>query len=240
MYVLNYMKQMETAANIIFRAISSIYEGTISSSALYPTLYFDDNDKKNTFYGFRLREVIPTRLIARLHEDGKSTIIDMIWMVDDSKIESNEFVTFLPKSSKINVSTDSKSFLNQLLSDATIDACYPDLLLNRKFLGTVMLGDRDKFPSKLRKELQLKISNTPTNLCAFSRVELDNKELKNENYQENILNAFLALIDLIHRTFEILSSVQQKSDDSMIYCVRCGHGLPSDSYYCPLCGSKQN
>ena len=240
MYVLNYLRQMEAAANIIFRAISSIYEGTISSSALYPTLYFDDNNKKNTFYGFRLREVIPTRLIARLYEDGKSTIIDMIWMVDDSKIESSEFVIFHPKSSKIDVSGESKVFVNQLLADATIDACYPDLLLNNKFLGTVMIGYRDKFPSKLRKEKQLKISNAPTNLCAFSRVELDIKELKNENYQENILNAFLALIDLIHRTFEILSSVQQKSDGSTIYCVRCGHELPSDSYYCPLCGSKQN
>ncbi len=234
------MKQMETIANIIFRAVNSIYEGTISSSALYPTLYFNDTGKKNTFYGFRLREVIPTRLISRLYDDGKRTIIDMIWMVDDSKIESNEFVTFLPQSSQINVSSDSKVLLNQLSSDATIAACYPELLLNKKFLGTVMLGARDKFPSKLRKEFQLKISNVPTKLCAYSRVELDNKEIKNENYQENILNAFLALIDLVHRSFEILSSVQQKSDDSITYCVRCGHGLPSDSYYCPLCGSKQN
>lgn len=240
MYVLNYLKQMEVAANTIFRAISSITGGTISSSALYPTLYFDENNKKNTFYGFRLREVIPTRLIVRLYEDGKNTVADMIWMVDDSKIESADFVNFEHKSSKIDVSGESKIFVNQLLSDATIDACYPDLTLNNNFLGTVMLGSRDKFPSKLRKELQIKISNVPTNLCAFSRVELDNKKLKNEDYQENVVNAFLALVDLIHRTFEILSSVQQKSDGSTVYCVRCGHGLPSDSYYCPLCGSKQN
>ncbi len=240
MYVLNYLKQMEAAANLIFRAISSIYGGTISSSALYPTLYFNNNNKKSTFYGFRLRDVLPTRLIVRLCEDGKNTIADMIWMVDDSKIESNKFVTFQTKSPKFDILSESKEFMNQLLCDATIDACYPDLLLNKKFLGTVMIGSRDKFPSKLRKELQLKISNVPTNLCAFSRIELDSKELKKENYQETIVNAFLALIDLIHRTFELLSSIQQRSDGPTVFCVRCGHELPSDSYYCPLCGSKQN
>ncbi len=240
MYVLNYLKQMEAAANLIFRAISSIYGGSISGSALYPTLYFNDNNKKNTFYGFRLREVLPTRLIVRLFENGKTTIADMIWMVDDTKIESSDFVTFQSKPPKFDILSESKVFMNQLLSDATIDACYPDLLLNKKFLDTVMIGSRDKFPSKLRKELQLKISNVPTNLCAFSRIELNNKELKEEKYQENIVNAFLALIDLIHRTFEILSSIQQKDDGSTVFCVRCGHELPSDSYYCPLCGSKQN
>ncbi|MBY8999802.1 MAG: hypothetical protein KGD64_02710 [Candidatus Heimdallarchaeota archaeon] len=231
---------MDVAANIIFRSVGSIYEGTISSSALYHTLYFEESNKKTTYYGFRLREVIPTRLIVRIYEDGKNSVIDMIWMVDDSRMEGTGFVYFQPKSSKISVSGESKSFINKILSDATIDACYPDLLQKSNFFDGLMLGSRDKFSSKLRKELQLKIENVPTLLCAFSRCVLDTKELNNEDYQEEIVNAVLSLIDLVHRSFEILSLANQKKDESTIYCVRCGHELPSDSYYCPLCGSKQN
>jgi hypothetical protein len=230
---------MDTTANIIFRSISAIYESAISGGALHPTLYFDDNDRDNTFHGFRLSEVIPTRLVIRTYEEGKSCIVDMLWLVDDSKIEGKGCVTFYPKNKDISVKGGSKAFISAIQSDATISACYKDLIEPIDFFEKVTVGTKNSCPSKLQSESKLNLSNLPTNLFAFSRSHLNLKKIKNESYQDVAINGFLAIIDLIHRSLEILSTQFQKKSDSEGFCIRCGEKLPSDSYFCPICGTKQ-
>lgn len=231
---------MDTATNILFRSVSSIYKGTIKSSALYPNLYFDDNKKKNTFYGFYLHEIIPTRLIVRVFEDGKNTFIDILWIVDNSNYSASELVSFIPKSSSVNIDSNSKTLKEKVQSDATLEACYPDILKIDGFLNRLFLGVKNSCPSSLRRDFGVKIDNIPSDLCAYSRIVLASKDLNNEQYVDSVIDAFLSLIDLVHRTFEILFSINQKMNGTKIFCIRCGHELPADSYYCPLCGSKQN
>jgi len=231
---------MDTAANLIFRSISAIYEGTISSSTLDPTLFSGDNDKKYTYYGFRLREVIPSRLIMRIYEENKNTIFDMLWLVDNSKIEGKGNTVFSLKSSKMDVDGSPRDFLKRIESDATIKACYGDLEANDDFFDKAIMGSKELFPSKLSNQIQLNIDKVPTPLYAFSRCKLSSKKIKNEDYQGNAINGFLALIDLVHRSLEILFLVTQETLKSKVFCIRCGQQLPLDSYYCPICGSKQN
>ena len=230
---------MDTTANIIFRSISAIYESAISGSALHPTLYFNENDKDNTYYGFRLSEVIPTRLVIRTYEEGKSCIVDMLWLVDDSKVDGKGCVTFYPKSNDISVKGDPKDFISIIQSDATISACYKDLIDPSEFFERVVVGTKDSCPSKLQSETKLNLGNLPTNLFAFSRSTLNLKKIKNEEYQDLTINGFLAIIDLLHRSLEILSSHYQAKTDSKNFCIRCGEKLPTDSFFCPICGTKQ-
>ena len=230
---------MDTTANIIFRSISAIYESAISGSALHPTLYFDDTERDNTYYGFRLNEVIPTRLVIRTYEEGKSSVVDMLWLVDDSKIEGKGCVTFYPKGNDISLKGASKDFISTLQSDATISACYKDLIEPSEFLNKVVVGTKNSCPSKLQNETKLNLSNLPTNLFAFSRSTLNLKKIKDETYQDIAINGFLAIIDLLHRSLEILSSHAQIELKSKTFCIRCGENLPIDSYFCPICGTKQ-
>ena len=234
------MNKMDTTTNIIFRSISAIYDSAISGSSFHPTLYFEDNNKNNTYYGFRLSEVIPTRLVIRTYEEGKDCIIDMLWLVDDSKITGKGCVTFYSKNNEIVVKGDPKDFVSRLKSDATITACYKDLIESSDFLDRVIIGTKDSCPSKLQNETKLSLDNLPTNLFAFSRSVLNLKKIKNEDYQDVTINGFLAIIDILHRSLEILSSLSQKTIETKSYCIRCGEKLPSDSYFCPICGTKQN
>ena len=231
---------MDTAANLIFRSISAIYEGTISSSTLYPTLFAGDDVKKYTYYGFRLREVIPSRLIVRIYEENKSTVFDMLWLVDNSKLEGKGNTIFGLKSSKMEVDGTPKDFIKRLESDATIKACYGDLETYDDFFDKAIIGSKELFPSKLSNQTQLNIDKVPTSLYAFTRCKLISKKIKNEEYQSNSINGFLALIDLVHRSLEILFLITQENQKSKVFCIRCGQQLPLDSYYCPICGSKQN
>ena len=231
---------MDTAANLIFRSISAIYEGTISSSTLYPTLFSGDDEKKYTYYGFRLREVIPSRLIVRIYEENKNTIFDMLWLVDNSKVEGKGNTVFSLKSSKMDVDGSPTEFIKKIKVDATIQACYGDLEASDEFFEKAIIGSKKLFPTKYKNQTQLNIDKVPTPLYAFSRCKLSSKKIKNEAYQSNAVNGFLALIDLIHRSLEILFLLTQETKTSKVFCIRCGQQLPQDSYYCPICGSKQN
>jgi len=230
---------MDTIANVIFRSLSAIYESSISSSALHPTMYFHEGERKSTYYGFRLHDVIPTRIIARINEENKKVIIDMLWLVDDSKISGKGHSIFTQKSSQITVEGESKTFIQKIKEDATILACYNDLVESEEFFVKTIVGSKDWFPDDIKNETQVNIENVPTILYAFSRCIINKKKLKNEQYQDITINGLLALIDLVHRSLEILSSISQK-DLPTTFCIRCGENLPSDSYYCPICGTKQN
>ncbi len=234
------MNTMDAAANIIFRAISAIYEGTISSSTLYPTAFSDDSKKQYTYYGFRLREVVPSRLVVRVYEENKNLFYDLLWFVDDSKMEGKGHAIFDSKSSKISTTGTPKEFVKKLVSDASIKACFEDLESYENFFEFASAGSREMFPEKLQNEAELILNKIPTALYAFSRCKLNAKKLKNEDYQETAINGFLAIIDLIHRSFEILFIIAQETLKSNVFCVRCGQQLPVNSYYCPICGSKQN
>ncbi len=231
---------MEAAANMVFRSINAIYESAISSSTLYPTSYFLDNEKKCTFYGFRIREVIPTRLIVRIYEEAKNFVVDMLWLVDDIKIEGNGQLLFSEKSSKITVEGSPKFYINKAKDDVTIQACYEDLLVPSDFFQMMIVGSKEWFPPKLQSETKINIGKIPTHLYSFSRCILNQKKIKDEEYQDIVINGFLALIDLVHRSLEILNSLNQKHKGPDVFCIRCGQKLPSDSYYCPICGTKQN
>ena len=231
---------MDTSANLIFRSICANYEGTISSSTLCPALLCGDDEKKYTYYGFRLREVIPSRLIVRIYEENRSTIFDMLWLVDNSKIEGKGNTVFSLKSSKVDVDGTPKVFIKKLESDATINACYGDLEEYEDFFDKAIISSKDLVSSKLSNQMQLKIDKVPTHLFAFTRCKLVSKKIKNEEYQSNAVNGFLALIDLVHRSLEILFLITQETEKTKLFCIRCGQQLPQDSYYCPICGSKQN
>lgn len=234
------MEQMDTITNIIFRSLTTIYEGTISGSALHPNIYFLENNKLNTYYGFNLQDVIPTRLITRIYEEKKHIITDLLWLVDDSKITGNGHISFTEKSNKISVEGEPKEYIKLFENDATITACYGDLLTLPNYLELVLTGSRDWSPSKIQSTTKLNIPNIPTNLYSFSRTILDAKKVNDEDYQELALDSYLALIDLVHRSLELLSKFTQKEKGEIIFCVRCGQELPSNSFYCPICGSKQN
>ena len=231
---------MDAAANIIFRSINAIYDSAISSSTLYPTLYFLDNDKKCTFYGFRIREIIPTQLIVRIYEEAKNLVIDMLWLVDDVKLEGKGYLLFSKKTSKISIDGSPKFYTNKVKEDVTIQACYEDLLIPPEFFQMMIVGSKELFSPKIQNEVGLNIGKITTNLCAFSRCFINQKKIKDEEYKDVLINGFLALIDLVHRSLEILNSLNQKHKGPDVFCIRCGQKLPSDSYYCPICGTKQN
>ncbi len=231
---------MDTPTNIIFRSLTAIYDRTISGDSLYPALYFSDIDKTSTFYGFRLHEIIPTRLIIRIYENGKKTITDLLWLVDDIKFITQGHAYFQVKSKNIQVEGESNEFISLINGDATINACYEDLILLPDFFDKVIVGTPDWAPPKILSETKVNIQNIPTKLYGFSRSILPTKELEDEHFQDTAINSYLALIDLIHRSLELLSKDSQKKNGDLVFCVRCGQELPSSSVYCPICGSKQN
>ena len=231
---------MDTTTNIIFRSLTAIYEGTISGDSLYPAIYFSEVEKPTIFYGFRLHEVIPTRLIMRIFEEGKKTITDLLWLVDNSKIITKNHVYFSMQSREIQVEGETKEYISLIREDATIKACYTDLQELPDFFGQVIVGTPEWAPSKIISETKINIPNIPSKVYGFSRTILITKELENEHYQDKAINSYLALIDLIHRSLELMSQHSQMKNGDLVYCVRCGQALPSSSVYCPICGSKQN
>ena len=234
------MEKMDTTTNIIFRALTAIYDGTISGSSLYPNLYFSENKKTNTYYGFRLQEVIPTRLIVRIYTEGKRTVTDLLWLVDDVKVSSKGRILFEQKSKKIEVKGSPKEFSDILNKDATISACYSDLIVLPDFFNSAFIGTPDSFSPKHESDSMLNITKIPTRIFGFSRSILDSKKLDDESYQDTVINSYLALIDLIHRSLEVFSKYSQQENGDIVFCVRCGQDLPANSFYCPICGSKQN
>ena len=97
--------------------------------------------------------------------------------------------------------------------------------------------------NKLRPHQPIKslnITKIPTRIFGFSRSILDSKKLNDESYQDTVINSYLALIDLIHRSLEVFSKYSQQENGDIVFCVRCGQDLPANSFYCPICGSKQN
>ena len=234
------MKQMDTTTNIIFRSLTAIYSGTISGDSLYPALYFLETEKPSTYYGFRLHEVIPTRLIARIYEEGKKTITDLLWLVDNAKIHFKNHALFRIKSNEFQIEGESRPYISMIRNDATITACYGDLLAIPDFFDMVIIGTPEWAPSKLLSETKLNIQNIPTKLYGFSRTILSTKEMTDEHYQDEAINSYLALIDLVHRSFELMSQHSQKKNGDIAFCVRCGQELSSSAVYCPICGSKQN
>jgi len=230
---------MDTPTNIIFRSLSAIYSGTISGDNLHPHLYFSETNKTSSYYGFRLHEVIPTRLIIRFIVEGKKTIVDMLWLVDDAISKSQCHAHFSIKSKEIHVEGEVKEYVSTVKNDATITACYQDLLTLPDFFDQVIVGTPNKTPSKLASELRINIENLPTKLYAFSRTVLNTKEVNDEHYQDVAIDSYLAMIDLVHRSFELMSQHSQKNNGDLVFCVRCGEKLPSSSVYCPICGSKQ-
>lgn len=228
---------MEAAANIIFRSISAIYEGTISSSSFYPNLYFKEINKRNHFYGFRLREIIPTRLIVNLYDEGKNLNVDMLWLVDDSKLQGKEIVSFTIKNSIIDIDCSTKVLMKTMEKDATLNACFNDLIALPESIERVIIGSKEKF--SIKNGTTLKISNVPTELFAFSRIIFNPKKITNVDYQDTLINSIIALIDLIHRTLELIYGLEQKKSGDPVFCIRCGQKLPTDSFYCPICGTKQ-
>lgn len=231
---------MDTATNIIFRSLTAIYDGTISGDSLYPALYFSEPEKASIYYGFRLHDVIPTRLIIRIYEEGKKTITDLLWLVDNTKFLSENHAQFFIKSKEIQVEGESKDYISLVRSDATISACYEDLMLLPNFFDKVIVGTPDWAPPKIVSEINVNIQNIPTKLYGFSRTILNSKEIEDEHYQDKAINSYLALIDLVHRSLELMSKHSQKQNGDLVFCVRCGQELPSSSVYCPICGSKQN
>ncbi len=231
---------MDTATNIIFRSLTAIYEGTISGDSLYPALYFSESEKASIYYGFRLHEVIPTRLIIRIFTEGRKTITDLLWLVDNAKHISENHALFSIKSKEIHVEGEPKEYVSLINSDATLSACYEDLLVLPNFFDMVIIGTPEWAPPKILSETKVNIKNIPTKLYGFSRVILNSKEIEDEHYQDKAINSYLAMIDLIHRSLELMSKHSQKQHGDMVFCVRCGQELPSSSVYCPICGSKQN
>ncbi len=231
---------MDTPTNIIFRSLTAIYAGTISGDSLYPALYFTETQKPSTYYGFRLQEVIPTRLILRIYSEGKKTIADLLWLVDNAKVLSNNHAHLIEKSKEILVEGESKEYISQIKNDATISACYEDLLFLPNFFDYVIIGTPNWAPDEILSKTKLNIRNIPTKIYAFSRTILNTKELEDEHYQDKLINSYLAMIDLVHRLFELMSKQSQKLNGDLVFCVRCGQELPSSSIYCPICGSKQN
>ncbi|MHA1668868.1 MAG: zinc-ribbon domain-containing protein [Candidatus Heimdallarchaeaceae archaeon] len=231
---------MDTATNILFRSLNAIYESTISSGSFYPSLYFIEKKKKNTYFGFRLNGIIPSRLIINLHEDGKNIVFDMLWLVDDSKTRGNSFVHYYKKTQQIVIDSLDKSLLKILKHDASLNACFDDLREIKHFPFEILVANKKFISKDSFKNFYLKFNNIPTQLFAFSRFILEKNRIKNEFYQDESINGILAMIDLIHRTLELLNkfSPQTESKDN-VFCVRCGQKIPEDSYYCPLCGTKQ-
>ena len=72
---------MESAAKLLFQSISSIYDSTISSSALQSQICFKSLNKPTYYYGIRLNDsIIPDRLIIRITENKKDIFIDLLWL----------------------------------------------------------------------------------------------------------------------------------------------------------------
>ena len=232
---------MDIPTNIIFRSLTAIYAGTISGDSLYPALYFAESEKPSTYYGFRLHEVIPTRLLLRIYTDGMKTISDLLWLVDNAKILSKNHAHITIKS-KDNIQVDGKSkeYVSLIRDDATIKACYEDLLQIPNFFDQVVIGTPDWAPSEILAKTKVNIQNIPTKIYGFSRTVLNTKDLEDEHYQDKAINGYLAMIDLIHRSLELMSQQSQKLNGDLVFCVRCGQELPASSVYCPICGSKQN
>ena len=163
----------------------------------------------------------------------------MLWLVDNTKFITRGLVFFSEKSKSIEVDGKPKDLISLINSDATINACYTDLVILPDFFDKVVVTTKDTELSKILTEANVKCNNIPTELYAFSRIKLNAKDTNDEYYQDIAINSYLALIDLIHRTLELLSKHSQKENGELVFCVRCGQTLPSSSVYCPICGSKQ-
>ncbi|MHA1685701.1 MAG: zinc ribbon domain-containing protein [Candidatus Heimdallarchaeaceae archaeon] len=232
---------MDTVAKILYQSISAVYEGTISSSLQYPIVYFFENNKRNTFYGFKLQSIHPTRLIARRYEGSKSTtVVDLLWLVDGIKFSKIGYAHISPKSSSISITGDPTEFIKTLEKDPLIQASIPDLIYPKKFLQYILVSSIEQASPKLLANTLIDLRKIPTRIYAVSRVNFNNKYLEDSSYFDATVNCLIASIDVIHQTIdELLKTDRIPIEEEKAYCIRCGMEIPIKSYYCPFCGAKQ-
>ncbi len=235
------LKTMERAAKLLFRSLSSVYDGTISRSALNPNIYFIKNNGAALFYGIRLHDLMPTRLIAKIYQEGKNIILDLLWLVDNKNSLSANYFYIRKERNKIHLVANSAKFKEIVENDATIRACYDDFVSDINAFDVLLIGSKHYYFMDVAAHFNLNVSNLPTQLFAISRCKINSKKLTNINYTDKVLNCLLAVIDTVHKGLELIENQSDKkqfiSDHS--FCVRCGYELPSDSIFCPFCGAKQ-
>ncbi len=233
------LTDMETATKNFFRALGSIYDGMISSSSFYPALYFTENKKTNIYYGFRVAGIMPTRLVARFYEQNNDIIIDTLWLIDNSNLSGEGCVYYNFKKSHLNIDGEPQTLLSKIRSDATIQASFPDILALPEVLEGAVIGSSLCYnPSKIHS-YDINIVNVPGNIIVFTRSKLSIKKLQDIRFQEKTVDALISLVDLVQRTLEIYVNHKSYKSSEMVFCVRCGQSLKSDSFYCPYCGGKQ-
>ncbi len=231
---------MDTIAKLFLKSISSIYEGTISDSSFYPSLYFNDNDHNSIYYGYRVSNILPSRMFVRIKSIKKWKYMDVLWLVDNSELTGEGCTTYEKKKKDINIYGEPDDFIKVITKDATIKACFPDISNDNNLFDKAVVGSRDCFKEK-GEQLGINPASIPCQYIAFSSLRVDNNLTDNKQYQDKIIYSFLSLIDLVHRTLDILTKREQKSKskEKKVFCVRCGYSIPESSYYCPFCGSKQ-
>ncbi|MHA1867650.1 MAG: zinc ribbon domain-containing protein [Candidatus Heimdallarchaeaceae archaeon] len=232
---------MESAAKLLFQSISSIYDSTISSSALQSQICFKSLNKPTYYYGIRLNDsIIPDRLIIRITENKKDIFIDLLWLVNSHDFIIKNCALFSYQKKKITCSSNSKEVKILLEQDPSISACYDDLIKVEGLFQKILVGSKYCYFQKVFDEIGVDFDKIPTTSFAISRSILKQKELRNFQYQDFTINSFIAIIDIVQRSFELLN-LQRKREKKIdeIYCVRCGYKIPSSSYFCPFCGAKQ-
>lgn len=231
---------MDTIAKLFLKSISSIYEGTISDSSFYPSLYFNDNDPNTIYYGYRVSNILPSRMFVRIKSIRKWKYMDILWLVDNSELTGEGCITYEKKKKDINIDGEPGDFIKEVTEDATIKACFPDISTDNNVFEKALAGSRECFKEK-GDQLGINPASIPCQYIAISTLRVDSNLIQNEQYQDKIINAFLSLIDLAHRTLDLLTKREPKlkSKAKKIFCVRCGYSIPESSYYCPFCGSKQ-
>ncbi|MHA1303899.1 MAG: hypothetical protein ACTSPI_09370 [Candidatus Heimdallarchaeaceae archaeon] len=234
------MKTMEIAAKLLFRSLSSIYGGTISSGALHPNKYFKDNGKTSIFYGIRLHDLLSTRLIAHIYSEGKTIYVDLLWLVDNLNVYGSDCISFRKEKKSLLLAASSSHFKEIVEKDATIQACYPDLLNDYDIFNLALVGSKSCYFKKMIDKFGLIVDNIPTEFFAVSRCCLNRKKTNNKQYSDAVINCFIALTDLIHRSLELNSSSSEPISVTTQYCIRCGYALAESSYFCPFCGAKQD
>ncbi|MHA1115407.1 MAG: zinc ribbon domain-containing protein [Candidatus Heimdallarchaeaceae archaeon] len=232
---------MESAAKLLFQSISSVYNSTISSSALQSQICFKPLNMPSYYYGIRLNDsIIPDRLIIRIAENKKEVFVDLLWLVNSPNFVIQNCALFSYMKKKITCSSNSREIKSLLEHDASVTACYDDLINVDGAFQKVLIGSKYCYFQKVFDEIGVEQDRIPTPSFAISRSILKKKELNNPRYKDLAINSFIAIIDIVQRSFELLSSQRkEKKNVNEMHCVRCGYKIPPSSYFCPFCGSKQ-
>jgi len=232
---------MEIPPKLLLQAIGAIYDGTISGTTNYP-LYFLNNGKDSEYYAYRLRDVLPTRLLARFYYAKKGLIgLDLLWLADGikSSYTGQAIFTIDRRRHCFDINGSPLNYILALQRDALINSCFSDFDKLEGFLEKIVIGSIKNLPPKLSSSLHIDFSRIKSPYYAFSRCFIKAKNLSSSIYRDDIVNALLALIDVIHQSLEILLKEKKIENEETIFCIRCGTKIPASSYYCPFCGAKQ-